>query len=103
MDNPALAQSLQLASDLPATTEAADSWSRSPLFYLIRSNIAVAFVVVQLAKKSLQPGSEQARVRAEKAYTKNVGYVEHLSEEERGPALLDLGRLRMVLDEFRSA
>jgi hypothetical protein len=105
VDNPATTHSLplQLASDLPATSEAAESSGRSPLFYLIRSNISVAFVIVQLARKSLKPGSEQAFVKAEEVYAKNMRYVEHLPEDERGPTLLDLGRLRTALDEFRSA
>jgi hypothetical protein len=105
MDNPATTHSLplQLASDLPATSEAAESSGRSPLFYLIRSNISVAFVIVQLARRSVKPASEQAFVRAEKAYAKSMRYVEHLPEDERGPALLDLGRLRTALDELHSA
>jgi hypothetical protein len=92
--------------DLPANSKAADPSSRSPLFYLIRSNISIAFALLQLAQTSLRlnrAADEKAVVKAEKAYAKSVRYVENLPEEERGPALLDLGRLRTALDEFRSA
>jgi hypothetical protein len=96
----------QLAMELPATSMAADASNISPLFYLIRNDISIAFALLQLVQSSLQldhPIDEKALVKAEKAYAKSVRYVEHLPEDERGPALLDLGRLRTALDEFRSA
>jgi hypothetical protein len=96
----------QLAMELPAPSGAADASNVSPLFYLIRNNISIAFALLQLVQSSLrlnQPVDEQALVKAENAYAKSVLYVGQLPEEERTPALFDLGRLRTALDEFRSA
>jgi hypothetical protein len=97
----------QLARELSATREAADHWTnRSPLFYQIRSNISIAFALLQLARTSLRlehPLDEQILVRAERAYGKSVQYVAQLPKEEQTPALFDLGQLRTALDELRSA
>jgi hypothetical protein len=102
-----LALRFQLAHELPATGEAVDSWTaRSPLFYQIRSNISIAFALLQLAQTSLQlnqPVDEQVVVRSERAYAKSVQYATQLPEEDRVPALFRLGLLRTALDEFRSA
>jgi hypothetical protein len=95
----------QLASELLSTGEAADASNVSPLFYLIRNNISIAFALLQLVQSSLrlnQPTDEQALVKAESAYAKSVQYVAQLPKEERTSALFDLGRLRTALDEFRS-
>jgi hypothetical protein len=97
---------LQLAREVRAMEEAVDAWTRSPLFYQIRSNISIAFALLQLVQTSLrlnQPLDKQVMVRAERAYAKSVRYVEQLPEDERTPALFELGRLRTVLDKFRSA
>ena len=97
----------RLARELSAFREAADHWTnRSPLFYQIRSNISIAFALLQLAQTSLrlnQSVDEQVMVRAERAYAKSVQYVTQLPKEECTSALFDLGRLRTALDEFRSA
>ncbi len=95
----------QLSSELPATGEVTDASNVSPLFYLIRNNISIAFALLQLVQSSLrlnQPIDEQALLKAERAYAKSVRYVEQLPEEDRTPALFELGRLRTALDEFRS-
>jgi hypothetical protein len=94
-----------LAMGLPASSKAADASNVSPLFYLIRNNISIAFALLQLVRSSLrlnQPVDEQALVKAENAYAKSVLCVGQFPEEERTPALFDLGRLRRALDEFRS-
>jgi hypothetical protein len=97
----------QLATELPTTTSKAAGGSNvSPLFYLIRNNISIAFALLQLVESSLrlnQPVDEQALVKAESAYAKSERYVAQLPEHERTSAMFDLGRLRTALDEFRSA
>jgi hypothetical protein len=97
---------LRLARGLPAKREVADVSTRSPLFYVIRSNISIAFALLQLAQTSLRlnkPPSEEVLVKAERAYEKSMQYVELLTEEDRTSALFELRALRTALDEFRSA
>jgi hypothetical protein len=83
----------QLARELRATQEALDASTHSPLFHQIRSNISIAFALLQLAQTSLrlnQLVDKQVIVRAERAYAKSVRYVKQLSEEEQTPALFYL-------------
>jgi hypothetical protein len=99
------ALNLQAAPALTATREAGDFRSRSPLHYLIRSNISVSLALLQIAETSLRlkkRPDEQVVVKAERAYQKSAACIELLPQEDRTSALFDLGRLRGTLDKFRS-
>jgi hypothetical protein len=97
---------LQLTRGAPCHKATGTGENRSRLFYLIPSNIGIAFTVLQLAKTALQlnkPANADALAKAEKAYQKSVGYLELLPQEDRTSALFEVGKLRVALDEFRSA
>ena len=96
----------QIASELRATSKAADGSNFSPLFYLIRNNISIAFGLLQLVESSLRLNrrvDKRALMKAENAYAKSERYVAQLTEEERPSAMFDLGRLRTAIDQLRSA
>jgi hypothetical protein len=94
---------LQLVRD---ASERNEFLNRSPLFNLVRSEVAIGLSLLQVARTLIELNklrAQDALSKAERAYAKAQTYIERLPENERVSAKFALAGLRSAIDLFLSS